>query len=240
MAIVEELPSTSNQDMNEQSTTRQRKNKNKSKNQNKKKTSFIEEEEEIPLKRPSQFILEESPNQNQNQNQNQKEKQKPLIDIKLPKNSNLLTINPGELIDENIINNHIEEEEEKNDEIFKTLIIVIPFTFLFLLLNILVHLQFNHRPKLSELFKSCLTALPTNRYSNHWLNNSFLMFSSIFSGCRLIWLVNKASWSIVTAQAPPMGTMWILTIVQLPLSRAVLALLIVGIWIWWQGMKLMP
>lgn len=42
------------------------------------------------------------------------------------------------------------------------------------------------------------------------------------------------------AQAPPMGTLWILTIVQLPLSRAVMALLGLTAWVYWTGYKISP
>jgi hypothetical protein len=89
------------------------------------------------------------------------------------------------------------------------------------------------------------------------------MSASILSGSRLIWLFNKSSWSVVTSQvssrlqpaasceregrvraadtqAPAMGTMWILTVVQLPLLRAVICLAIVGAWTWWTGMTLQP
>lgn len=91
------------------------------------------------------------------------------------------------------------------------------------------------------------------------------MTASLLSGSRLIWLVNKASWSVVTAQvsfcflfdasgptsreeknlwadekAPAMGTIWILTIVQLPLSRALLCLIGVAGWVWWTGMNIYP
>lgn len=93
------------------------------------------------------------------------------------------------------------------------------------------------------------------------------MSASVLSGARLIWLVNKASWSVVTAQvslhlahiyytkaigpgdrtmtdtrvqAPAMGTIWILTIVQLPLSRCVPCLAAVAGWVWWTGMNVYP
>ncbi|WVQ81737.1 hypothetical protein IAT38_003862 [Cryptococcus sp. DSM 104549] len=138
-----------------------------------------------------------------------------------------------------------DEDEERgerveDDEVFSTLIVAVPFTFLFLLLDILVHLQYSHRPSLGGLVKNVITALPTNRHPTHFLTNSLLMSASLLSGCRLIWLVNKASWSVVTAQAPPMGTLWILTIVQLPLSRAVIALASVGAWVWYSGMAIVP
>ncbi|WVW84128.1 hypothetical protein I302_106157 [Kwoniella bestiolae CBS 10118] len=232
MAILEELPQSPSPT---QPSTRQRKTKNKAK---------TKEEPTIPLKKPSTLPFSTS---------------KPLIDVDLPDNAGVYTINPGEIISEDHITQSErtslkrhgerkgeggegegEGEEEEDDEIFNTLIVAVPFTFLYLLLDILVHLQYNHRPGTEHLVRGCVVALPTNRHANHWITNSFLISSSIIAGCRLIWLVNKASWSVVTAEAPPVGTLWILTIVQLPLSRAVLALLAVGGWIWWKGMKLMP
>ncbi|KIR36508.1 hypothetical protein I352_01458 [Cryptococcus deuterogattii MMRL2647] len=131
-------------------------------------------------------------------------------------------------------------QEEGDDVIFNTLIMAVPFTFLYLMLDILVHLQYSHRPGWYLLGEHVLKALPTNAYPTHPLTNSFLMSASILAGCRLIWLVNKASWSTVTAQAPPMGTLWIFTIVQLPLGRALLTLMFVGGWFWYSGLKFAP
>lgn len=42
-----------------------------------------------------------------------------------------------------------------------------------------------------------------NRHASHTLTRSLLMAASLLSGSRLIWLVNKASWSVVTAQVSP-------------------------------------
>ncbi|RSH88920.1 hypothetical protein EHS25_002582 [Saitozyma podzolica] len=134
------------------------------------------------------------------------------------------------------------------DEVFDSLILTVPFSFLYLLLDILVHLQFQHRPTTWGLAERMSKAVPTlglivfhtTRHPNHFLTTSFLMSASILSGTRLIWLVNKAGWSVVTAQAPAVGTLWILTIVQLPLSRAVIALLGVAAWTWWTGLKIRP
>jgi hypothetical protein len=41
-------------------------------------------------------------------------------------------------------------------------------------------------------------------------------------------------------QAPPVGTLWIFTVVQLSLGRAVLCLTAVLVWCWRNGMKLAP
>jgi hypothetical protein len=37
-----------------------------------------------------------------------------------------------------------------------------------------------------------------------------------------------------------MGTLWTLTIVQLPLNRAVMCLAFVGAWVWYSGLSLQP
>ena len=46
--------------------------------------------------------------------------------------------------------------------------------------------------------------------------------------------------AMLIAQAPAMGTLWTLTIVQLPLDRAVLCLILVGGWTWYSGLSLQP
>jgi hypothetical protein len=39
-------------------------------------------------------------------------------------------------------------------------------------------------------------------------------------------------------QCPPLGTIWVYTILQLDLVPAVLALAAVGFWVWWTGARL--
>lgn len=67
-----------------------------------------------------------------------------------------------------------------------------------------------------------------------------MLIACILCGSRLIWLVNKASWMDVIQQAPALGTIWIITIVQLPLLRALIGLAVVGGWMYWAEMKLTP
>ncbi|KAK4689296.1 hypothetical protein P7C73_g806, partial [Tremellales sp. Uapishka_1] len=131
------------------------------------------------------------------------------------------------------------------DEFFDSLILTVPFTMLFLLLDILTNLQYARHPSIYDYLGHLMTAGPTlgmivfytNRHSEHFLTRSLLMSAGIFSGARLIWLVNKAPFMTTINQAPAVGTLWILTIVQLPLSRAVMSLVVVGIWSWYTGMK---
>ncbi|KAI9639332.1 uncharacterized protein MKK02DRAFT_39631 [Dioszegia hungarica] len=147
-----------------------------------------------------------------------------------------------------------ERERDIWDEVFDTAILTIPFSFLYLLLDILVYMQYSFKPKTADIVAHMARAVPTlamitwytSKYSTHFATNPLLMTASLFTGCRLIWLLNKASWGVVTAQAslppftkaPAMGAVWTLTIVQLPLSRAVLCLFGVAAWCWCTGMKL--
>lgn len=87
------------------------------------------------------------------------------------------------------------------------------------------------------------------------------MTTSILAGSRLVWLMNKANWRVVTEQvrlldlsflrwpllipcsirqAPPVGTMWVFAIVQMPVGRAVITLLAVFLWGWHSNMRLFP
>lgn len=67
-----------------------------------------------------------------------------------------------------------------------------------------------------------------------------MLLASIACGTRLIWMVNEAGWLDVIQQAPALGTVWIITIVQLPLLRALIALAVTTGWMYWAGMKLTP
>ena len=54
-----------------------------------------------------------------------------------------------------------EREEQGDDVIFNTLIMAVPFTFLYLMLDILVHLQYSHKAGWYLLGEHALKALPS-------------------------------------------------------------------------------
>jgi hypothetical protein len=94
-----------------------------------------------------------------------------------------------------------------------------------------------------------------NRYKRtRWLQASLFVLS-VVSGTRMIYLVNYGNWlvnmqqvrcffyapnTIVNKrlQCPPLGTIWVYTILQLDLGPAVLALSAVGFWVWRTGARL--
>lgn len=82
-----------------------------------------------------------------------------------------------------------------------------------------------------------MTAL---RHASNEYMRAGMLLASIVCGSRLIWMVNKAGWLDVIQQAPALGTIWIITIVQLPLLRALIGLAVVSAWGYWADMKLTP
>lgn len=98
--------------------------------------------------------------------------------------------------------------------------------------------------------------LLANRYKHtRWMQAAFFVLS-VASGTGLIyrvnysnWLVNmqqvSGSWSTPklrflkgSEQCPPLGTIWVYTILQLDLGPAVMALAAVAAWVWWSGARL--
>lgn len=81
-----------------------------------------------------------------------------------------------------------------------------------------------------------------------------LAILSVISGSRLIYVVNRTNWTIIMRQVgsfkpiryfaevfrqcPPLGTMWVYTIVQLELGKAVAALAAVAAYVQWTGLKI--
>ncbi|WOO80699.1 uncharacterized protein LOC62_03G004220 [Vanrija pseudolonga] len=134
------------------------------------------------------------------------------------------------------------------DEFFDGMLYTVPFSFLYMMLDILTNLSYNQHPDFYYYLQNYSVALPTvgiiifytTRYAKSLWWHFFGTLISIVCGTRLIYLVNKASYIVVLRQGPAVGTLWILTIVQLPLSRAMLALAVITAWGYSQGMKLIP
>ncbi|CAK9781079.1 unnamed protein product [Cutaneotrichosporon oleaginosum] len=119
------------------------------------------------------------------------------------------------------------------DEFFDSMIYTIPFSFLFLLLDILSNQTYAVERRPSYYFKNYAYALLTLGvlvfYTNRHIASSklcqfFATAACIGASTRVIWLINKESYLKVMQQGPACGTIWIAAIVMLPLGRALLAL----------------
>lgn len=98
--------------------------------------------------------------------------------------------------------------------------------------------------------------LLANRYKHtRWMQAAFFVLS-VASGTTLIYRVNYSNWLVNMQevsdtwstpqlrlfnglkQCPPLGTIWVYTILQLDLVPAVMALAAVAAWVRWSGARL--
>ncbi|CAE6449640.1 unnamed protein product [Rhizoctonia solani] len=164
------------------------------------------------------------------------------FDIPLKRPSELGEIPHDEqmrLIHDTGILNRFPTEEERlaplADSILDTAIMAIPLSTLYIVLDLLVQQQYAQQPTFKEELGRVVTNVPilfilihyTNKHKATPLAQLMLFLTAILAGPRMIWLVNKGSWLHVTRQAPPLGTIWVYTIIQLNLAPAVASLAIV-------------
>ncbi|KAI0003070.1 hypothetical protein BJV74DRAFT_815258 [Russula compacta] len=142
--------------------------------------------------------------------------------------------------------NEDEGEYPLAEEIFASTTLLIPMSFLLLMMYILVHFQYGQHPSWNIISDRMLSSVPilaififyTNRYKHtRWLQACFFVLS-VASGTRMIYQVNYSNWRVNMQQCPPLGTIWVYTILQLDLGPAVLALSAVALWVWWTGARL--
>ncbi|KAH0587474.1 hypothetical protein H2248_006257 [Termitomyces sp. 'cryptogamus'] len=150
------------------------------------------------------------------------------------------------------------------EEILNATLYIIPISFLLLLMEMcvfivvlsqlliamssLIHFQYGKHPTLNTLVDRMVPGVPiislfvfyTTRYKSYRKTQVFLFFLGIFSGSRMLYLLNRGSWLVNMKQCPPLATAWVYAIVQLELSPAVVSLGVVGIYVWWQGLSLRP
>ncbi|PIL36737.1 hypothetical protein GSI_00426 [Ganoderma sinense ZZ0214-1] len=135
------------------------------------------------------------------------------------------------------------------EEVLNSMMLIIPMSFMLLLMDILVHFQYGRQPEYLSLFLNrMLPSVPiisvfifySNRHKSHpWMQAGFFLLACI-SGPRLAWLINRGNWKVVMQQSPPLATAWIYAVVQLNLLPAALSLTLVVAYGWYKGLKLVP
>ncbi|KDQ07475.1 hypothetical protein BOTBODRAFT_59970 [Botryobasidium botryosum FD-172 SS1] len=134
------------------------------------------------------------------------------------------------------------ERGDFSDEVFNSILYIIPFAFVYLMMDIMVHQQYGKHLTIPQAFLGMARPLPflslfifyTIRHKPHRIAQTLLFFVSTGCGIRLIWVVNREPWTIVMQQCPPLGTLWIYSVVQLNLLPTVISL---GLVAW--GVKLL-
>lgn len=132
------------------------------------------------------------------------------------------------------------------NEIFNAILFIIPFSSLYIMMDILAHRQYGHTLTGSELLENLLYGIPalsififyTIRYKTDRRLQALLFLLSVGCGSRLVYIINKAGWLVVMKQAPPLGTIWVYTIAQIDLLPAVVALGLVGGYVKWNDYKI--
>ncbi|KAF8591449.1 hypothetical protein K439DRAFT_1402075 [Ramaria rubella] len=153
------------------------------------------------------------------------------------------------LINESGVLEKAEEKDESPDladEVFNAILLIIPFSFLYLMMDILVHQQYGQHPSIRDYTKRLISAVPvlsififySNRHKPKLFTQIGLFLASVAAGTRLIWLVNRAPWHVTIRQGPPLATIWICTVVLLDLLPAVFGLALVAAWFQSTGMKI--
>ncbi|KAH9038828.1 hypothetical protein EDB84DRAFT_1478575 [Lactarius hengduanensis] len=137
-----------------------------------------------------------------------------------------------------------EEDYPLAEEIFVATTLLIPMSFLLLMMYILIHFQYGQQPSWDIITNRMLSSFLaififyTNRYKHRrWAQAGFFILS-VLSGTRMIYQVNYSNWLLNMQQCPPIGTIWVYTVLQLDLGPAALALSTVGVWVWWTGARL--
>jgi len=67
------------------------------------------------------------------------------------------------------------------------------------------------------------------------LRRAVFFLTSVGAGCYLIYVTNSFGYMAVMKQAPPLGCLWVWSVIELELHWAVLSLAGVGIYVWAGG-----
>ncbi|KAK0490969.1 hypothetical protein IW261DRAFT_1556134 [Armillaria novae-zelandiae] len=159
-----------------------------------------------------------------------------------------------------------EEDSPLAEEMFGAVILIIPFTFLFVMMEMcatffvtfirifspagnaqesLIHQQYGKVATLKILTDKLISGVPilsvfifyTTRYKSHRIMQFIFFVIANVVGPRMVYLLSRGSWLVNMKQCPPLATIWVYTILQLDLGPAVLNLAFVGAYVWWKGLK---
>ncbi|KAI0347067.1 hypothetical protein BDW22DRAFT_1351412 [Trametopsis cervina] len=133
-------------------------------------------------------------------------------------------------------------------EFFAATALIIPHSFLLLMMEILAHYQYGRKPTLEAIADRMIPGIPiisifvwyTNRYKQTRWMQAVLLIMGVVAGSRMIWVLNHANWKDVMRLSPPLATAWVYAVMQLDLGYALLSLLITGGFIWYKKLNIFP
>ncbi|CAG7849327.1 SubName: Full=Uncharacterized protein {ECO:0000313/EMBL:CCA70931.1} [Serendipita indica DSM 11827] len=137
-------------------------------------------------------------------------------------------------------------QRDMADEIFESILYLIPFSCLYIGMDIMIKQQYAQHPSFKEELGQLVSAVPilalfifyTNRFKHTLIVQAGLFFASILASSRLIWIVNKESFGIVIQQCPPLGVIWVYAIAQLYLPYACVTLVLEYFFVKYYNLKI--
>ncbi|KAI3401792.1 hypothetical protein diail_8170 [Diaporthe ilicicola] len=154
-----------------------------------------------------------------------------------------------------------EEDEDEDlppgaERILETLLYTVSLAMLHLTFDVLVHQQYAIEMDYFKIAQRAIQALMVftalvyalhphaaattvvpglpQRYQNSARQTIFLAIGTV-AGCYLIYITNKYSYIAVLKQAPPVGCLWVWSIIELNLGLAVASLAASGLFFWQGG-----
>lgn len=125
----------------------------------------------------------------------------------------------------------------------EAVIYALTLTMLHFTLDVLVHQQYSQSIQWDSIVRRTAVALPILAglvYMFHpltqkaWVQAGFLVVS-VVAGCYMIYASNEEAYFAVMKRAPPLGTLWVWSVIEMRLEIAVPSLLVVGGFFWWGG-----
>lgn len=120
----------------------------------------------------------------------------------------------------------------------------ISMTALHLMLDVIVYNQYRESIVWNEIFKRAATASPVFallvflthvEFSSRFpvLRNLAFLVGSIAAGCYIIWSANTKGYFYVMKAAPPMGALWVWSVIEMSLPYAATNVVAVVAYIWY-------
>ena len=148
------------------------------------------------------------------------------------------TINP-----DGSLSNELEAGDEPIGPFGQAVFFALTLTMLHFTLDVLVHHQYRQAETIewSMIVQRTLITFPIlvvfifalkSQVNALWAQLFFFVMS-VGAGCYLIYSSNEEAYFAVMKRAPPLGTLWVWSVIEMRLEIAVGSLLAVGAYFWW-------
>lgn len=120
---------------------------------------------------------------------------------------------------------------------------------LHLTLDVLVQNQYLQEIDMPSLVRKTLSIVPVlwillylfrSKTARQWrlLRQCVFLVIAVVAGCYTIRVANKYSYYAVMKQAPPLGTLWVYSVIEMDVPFALFSLLVDGAYLWLNGFSI--